>query len=73
MSTEYFAHHNFTIPMPLIESEFKLHKKKETFERFERVNDLFSCENQCNTSTMKKQIKLSRRSSCKCECVIPGI
>ncbi len=55
MSREYFAH-NFTIPMPLIESELKLHKKKEPFERIERFNagDLFSCENQCNMFNIKQ-------------------
>lgn len=43
MSREYFAH-NFTIPMPLIESELKLHKKKEPFERIERFNGRYQCE-----------------------------
>ena len=57
MSREYFAH-NFTIPMPLIQGELKLHKKKERIERF-NAGDLFSCENQCNMSNIKQQIKLS--------------
>ena len=68
MSREYFAH-NFTIPMPLIQGELKLHKKKEPFERIERFNagDLFSCENQCNMSNIKQQIKLSNgRYQCEC-------
>ena len=57
MSREYFAH-NFTIPMPLIQGELKLHKKKERIERF-NAGDLFSCENPCNMSNIKQQIKLS--------------